>query len=148
MSETMRDFIRTIQDGNDEVFLLENEFMSDHTTFRIGGPADVYVEPATEEAFCRVMAEAEKRNIRTIVIGRGSNLLFDDAGFCGAVISTGQLRSIRIEGNTVYAGAGASLNACANAACEAGLTGMEFAFGIPGSCGGAAYMNAEFSARK
>ena len=81
MSETMRDFIRTIQDGNDEVFLLENEPMSDHTTFRIGGPTDVYVEPATEEAFRRVMAEAAKRNIRTIVIGRGSNLLFDDAGF-------------------------------------------------------------------
>lgn len=142
MSETMRDFIRTIQDGNDEVFLLENEFMSDHTTFRIGGPADVYVEPATEEAFRRVMAEAAKRNIRTIVIGRGSNLLFDDAGFRGAVISTARLRCIRVEGNTLYAGAGASLNACANAACEAGLTGMEFAFGIPGSVGGAVFMNA------
>lgn len=142
MSETMRDFIRTIQDGNDEVFLLENEPMSDHTTFRIGGPADVYVEPATEEAFRRVMAEAAKRNIRTIVIGRGSNLLFDDAGFRGAVISTARLRRIRVEGNTLYAGAGASLNACANAACEAGLTGMEFAFGIPGSVGGAVFMNA------
>ncbi|MBQ5886649.1 MAG: UDP-N-acetylmuramate dehydrogenase [Clostridia bacterium] len=142
MSETMRDFIRTIQDGNDEVFLLENEFMSDHTTFRIGGPADVYVEPATEEAFCRVMAETAKRNIRTIVIGRGSNLLFDDAGFRGVVISTARLRCIRVEGNTLYAGAGASLNACANAACEAGLTGMEFAFGIPGSVGGAVFMNA------
>lgn len=142
MSETMRDFIRTIQDGNDEVFLLENEPMSDHTTFRIGGPADVYVEPATEEAFRRVMAETAKRNIRTIVIGRGSNLLFDDAGFRGPVISTARLRCIRVEGNTLYAGAGASLNACANAACEAGLTGMEFAFGIPGSVGGAVFMNA------
>ena len=142
MSESMRDFIRAIQDGNDEVFVRENEAMSDHTTFRIGGPADVYIEPVAEEAFCRVMAEAAKRNIRTMVIGRGSNLLFDDAGFRGVVISTARLRCIRVEGNILYAGAGASLNACANAACEAGLSGMEFAFGIPGSVGGAVFMNA------
>ena len=58
------------------------------------------------------------------------------------MISTARLRCIRVEGNTLYAGAGASLNACANAACEAGLTGMEFAFGIPGSVGGAVFMNA------
>jgi UDP-N-acetylmuramate dehydrogenase len=142
MSESMRDFIRAIQNGSDEVFIRENEAMSDHTTFRIGGPADVYMEPATEDAFVRVMEETAKRNIRTMVIGRGSNLLFDDAGFRGAVISTARLRSIRVEGNVLYAGAGASLNACANAACEAGLTGMEFAFGIPGSVGGAVFMNA------
>ena len=116
--------------------------MCDHTTFRIGGPADVYTEPATEDAFVRVMEEAAKRNIRTMVIGRGSNLLFDDAGFRGAVISTGRLRTVRCAGNILYAGAGASLSACANAAWEQGLTGMEFSFGIPGSVGGAVFMNA------
>ena len=143
MSEKTEEFILAIEkDSRENVFVQKNESMCNHTTFRIGGPADAYIEPATEEAFCRVMAEAARRNIRTIVIGRGSNLLFDDAGFRGAVISTTQLRSIRIEGNTVHAGAGASLNACANAACEAGLTGMEFAFGIPGSVGGAVFMNA------
>ena len=143
MSEKTEEFILAIEkDSRENVFVQKNESMCNHTTFRIGGPADAYIEPATKEAFCRVMAEAARRNIRTIVIGRGSNLLFDDAGFRGAVISTTQLRSIRIEGNTVHAGAGASLNACANAACEAGLTGMEFAFGIPGSVGGAVFMNA------
>lgn len=143
MSEKTEEFILAIEkDSRENVFVQKNESMCNHTTFRIGGPADAYIEPATEEAFCRVMAEAARRNIRTIVIGRGSNLLFDDAGFRGAVISTTQLRSIRIEENTLHAGAGASLNACANAACEAGLTGMEFAFGIPGSVGGAVFMNA------
>lgn len=143
MSEKTEEFILAIEkDSREDVFIQKNESMCNHTTFRIGGPADAYIEPATEEAFCRVMAEAARRNIRTIVIGRGSNLLFDDAGFRGAVISTTQLRSIRIEENTLHAGAGASLNACANAACEASLTGMEFAFGIPGSVGGAVFMNA------
>lgn len=142
MSEKMENFILAIKQGGEDVFCAENEPMSAHTTFRIGGCADAYIEPATEEAFCRVMREASRRNIRTIVIGRGSNLLFDDEGFRGAVIATNQLRSIRVEGNRLYAGAGASLNACANGACEAGLAGMEFSFGIPGSVGGAVFMNA------
>ena len=143
MSDIIMDFIRVVRGyGAEEIFLAENEPMRAHTTFRIGGPADVYIEPSTQEAFCFVMAEASRRNIRTIVIGRGSNLLFDDAGFRGAVISTARLRGICCEGDILRAGAGASLNACANAACEAGLTGIEFAFGIPGSVGGAVFMNA------
>lgn len=143
MSEWMRDFVLAVGEGHGgDVSVWENESMAAHTTFHIGGAADVYIEPSTKEAFCRVMEEAHRRNIRTLVVGRGSNLLFDDSGFRGAVISTARMRSVRCEGNVLYADAGASLNACANAACESSLTGMEFAFGIPGSVGGAVFMNA------
>lgn len=143
MSDRIMELIHALRGyPRGEIFLAEKEPLRDHTTFRIGGPADVYIEPATEDAFCFVMVEAAKRDIRTIVIGRGSNLLFDDAGFRGAVISTGRLRTVRCAGNILYAGAGASLSACANAAWEQGLTGMEFSFGIPGSVGGAVFMNA------
>lgn len=143
MSEWIKDFVLAVQEGQrDSVFVWENESMAAHTTFRIGGAADVYIEPATAEAFCYVMAEADRRGIRTLVIGRGSNLLFDDSGFRGAVISTARMRSVRCDGDVLYADAGASLNACANGACDSSLTGMEFAFGIPGSVGGAVFMNA------
>lgn len=118
------------------------EPLSRHTTFRIGGPADFFLEPASPEALQFLLSEAHRCGVRTLVIGRGSNLLFDDSGFRGAVIATTSLRRVTCRGDRITAEAGASLHACAQAAMEASLSGMEFANGIPGSCGGAVFMNA------
>ena len=120
----------------------ENEPMSRHTTFRIGGAADLYFEPNSEEELLFLLRTSKEMNIRTLILGRGSNLLFDDAGFRGAVLSTASMRGIRADGCSLTAEAGASLRICANEALEHSLTGLEFAHGIPASCGGAVFMNA------
>ncbi len=119
-----------------------NELMSKHTTFQIGGAADYYIEPLTGEAMQAVLACAQKYSVRTKVIGRGSSLLFSDAGYRGAVISTSAMKQITVSDTEITAEAGASLTALAKAALEASLTGLEFANGIPGSVGGAVFMNA------
>ena len=126
----------------DPVALLENEPMSRHTTFRIGGPAALYLEPRDADALADVLALCRAGGVRTFLLGNGSNLLFDDAGYDGAVVSTARLNGIRAEGTLVTAGAGASLSAVCKAARDASLTGLEFAYGIPGSVGGAVVMNA------
>ena len=120
----------------------ENEPMSRHTTFRIGGAADLYFEPHSEEELLFLLRTSKELGIRTLILGRGSNLLFDDAGFRGAVLSTASMRAIRVAGSVLTAEAGASLRSCANEALEHSLTGLEFAHGIPASCGGAVFMNA------
>lgn len=121
-----------------------NEPMARHTTMKIGGPAEVYLEPASEE-FGPVVTFLRKNGIPLTVIGRGSNLLVSDSGIEGAVLSTGGLNGIAAKadhGPVITAGAGASLSAAARAAEDDSLTGLEFASGIPGSVGGAIYMNA------
>lgn len=135
-------YLGDIRACGDRVTLREQEPLCHHTTFRIGGPADLFLEPKDEETLRFLLRQAKKEGIRTIVIGRGSNLLFADAGFRGAVICTSGLRSLVVEDNRVTAGAGCTLASCANAAQAASLTGMEFAHGIPGSVGGAVFMNA------
>lgn len=119
-----------------------NEPMSDHTTFRIGGCADVYATPESEELLIRAVQIAREENVRYYVMGRGSNLLFSDDGYRGVVISTLELRNISVCGNTVICGCGASLNSIAVAARDASLEGLAFAYGIPGLVGGAVFMNA------
>lgn len=104
------------------------ELMARHTTFHIGGPADLYLEPRDEEALRFFLTYAREAGIRTIVIGRGSNLLFADAGFRGAVIATSSMRTLAVSGSALYAGAGVPLSACAHTAMENALTGMEFAY--------------------
>lgn len=120
----------------------ENEIMSRHTSFKIGGSADIYISPETVEQLKEVVLLAKKENIPFYVLGNGSNLLVSDKGIKGAVISTLKCNNIRIEDDTIYADAGAPLTAVCVAASNAGLTGLEFAFGIPGSIGGALFMNA------
>ena len=122
--------------------VLENEPMSRHTTFKIGGNADIYIEPATSEVVPLVNL-LRNQQIPFMVIGNGSNLLVSDHGIEGVVISLGKNASeITIEGNAITAEAGALLSRVANEAASHGLTGMEFAAGIPGSIGGAVFMNA------
>lgn len=118
-----------------------------HTTFRVGGPADVYVTPAASE-LAPLLRFLKESNEKYTVIGNGSNLLVADKGISGIVIQLGEpMTEIRMEENEaegcrIYALAGTKLSAVARAAADEGLTGMEFASGIPGSIGGAVVMNA------
>lgn len=120
----------------------EKEPMSRHTTFRIGGVADVLVTPDRKE-LPQVLKKAKELQIPVTVIGNGSNLLVGDKGIRGLVIEIGKpAEYVEIEGNRLVAGAGTMLGKAASSAAEAGLGGMEFAAGIPGSIGGAVVMNA------
>ncbi len=120
-----------------------NEPMSAHTSFKIGGGADYFVEPSTRKELVTVISEAEKSSLPITVIGNGSNLLVSDGGIEGAVISTLKMNSVKLlDGNRIYAEAGASLTAVCLFARAHSLSGLEFAYGIPGSIGGAVYMNA------
>lgn len=121
----------------------EREPLSRHTTFKIGGPAAVFCEPETEEQLAAALRSCKKAGARCYLLGKGSNILFADEGFDGVVLCLGRLPGrIRHEGDTLWAGAGESLARVCVAAAKAGLSGMEFAYGIPGSVGGAVYMNA------
>ena len=123
--------------------VLVNEPMSRHTTLKLGGPADYLAFPANEEEIAALFAEANAAGMNVTVIGHGSNLLVLDGGIRGLVISIGKnMRLIKRTGNSVTAQAGAMLGRVAAEAAEAGLTGMEFASGIPGTIGGGVTMNA------
>ena len=118
------------------------EPMACHTTFRVGGEADVYIEPSMDEV-APVLAYCRKEEIPVTVIGNGSNLLVGDKGIRGVVVCIGKAMSdVRVEDEVITAEAGALLSKVAAVARDASLTGMEFAAGIPGSLGGAVVMNA------
>ena len=142
VQELMRRVCRFTQENPDRIGVRLDEPMAKHTTFRIGGSADLYLEPNGEEELCFILRQAKELSVRTMVIGKGSNLLFDDAGYRGAIVSLSAMRDIRVNGTTLYAQAGATLRSAAVCALEASLSGFEFAHGIPGSCGGAVFMNA------
>ncbi len=121
----------------------ENEPMKKHTTFRIGGPARYFAEPSGKEELIDLLKVAKKYNIKPFIFGRGSNLLVSDAGIDTLVISLSERFSdIKVEGNKIYADAGAALSSISQAALKESLSGFSFASGIPGSLGGAIYMNA------
>lgn len=119
------------------------EPMSRHTTWRIGGPADVFVEPGGVDELRRTVVLARERSIPFLVIGNGSNLLVSDAGIHGLVIKICHgMSRVSVAGNTISAEAGARLSGLLQASREAGLGGFEFTAGIPGTVGGAIVMNA------
>lgn len=121
----------------------ENEPLSSHTTIKIGGPADLFIEPTSIENLEKVMELVQKYKVNWRVIGRGSNLLVSDKGIEGVVIKLGEkLNQLEISDTRIKVGAGYSLISLAMAAGKKGLSGLEFASGIPGSVGGAVYMNA------
>ncbi len=119
-----------------------NEPMHRHTSFKIGGNADVFVSVQTVEEFSLTLKLCKKAEVPVTVLGKGSNLLVSDKGIEGVVICLEKLNKITVEGEKIKAGAGVSLAALCNFAANEGLSGLEFAFGIPGSVGGAVYMNA------
>ncbi len=123
--------------------VLEHEFMRKHTTFKIGGPADVMVLPHTVEQIKQVVELCNENDVQYRVMGLGSNILVCDEGIECVVIKLAEnFADIRVSGCNVYAQAGASNEDVAKAALDAGLSGFEFACGIPGSVGGGAIMNA------
>lgn len=117
--------------------------MRDYTTFRAGGPADLLVSPKSAEQIRAVLQMCRQLEVPVTLLGNGSNVLVRDGGIRGAALRLGsEFSQIQIEGSMVIAQAGAKLAAVVSAALNAGLVGMEFAGGIPGSVGGGIYMNA------
>jgi UDP-N-acetylmuramate dehydrogenase len=125
---------------NTEVLI--NEPMSKHTTFRIGGPADYFVTPQDTESLNALLTFCTDNGLSVFHLGNGSNLLVCDSGIRGVVITTAKLNSIALCANNIQCGAGAKLSDVCRFAADAGLEGLEFAYGIPGTVGGAVYMNA------
>lgn len=124
------------------VFYLENEPMSAHTTFRIGGPAALYIRPHNAEALTAAARLLQETDMPLTVIGKGSNLLVSDMGYPGAILSTEAMTDISISENTVTCACGIGVTAAAAAVRDKSLSGMEFLYGIPGSAAGAVFMNA------
>lgn len=117
--------------------------LKDYTTFRVGGPAEIMVTVNTEEELENVIRYLGKCQKDYFILGNGSNLLVSDSGYSGVVVKlSGELTNIDVEGDTITAGGGAPLSKVCKAALDNSLTGMEFAYGIPGTVGGAIVMNA------
>lgn len=123
--------------------LRREEPMARHTTFKVGGPATLMALPGTEEELLVTVRTALEEGITPLFVGNGSNLLVDDAGLDALVVKTApRVSRVEVRENTLRAGAGISLAQLASEAADHGLTGLEFAHGIPGSLGGAVVMNA------
>ena len=123
--------------------LLLAEPMTKHTSFHIGGPAELMAQPQSEAELQSLLLKAAEAAVPVTLVGNGSNLLVRDKGIRGLVIKLGSmLRDINVSGNVLTFGSGVSLAQASKKAAELGLSGMEFAVGIPGSIGGAVYMNA------
>ncbi len=120
-----------------------NALLSQYTTFKIGGPADLLIEPAGEDVFARLVKVCRKQNVPFLLIGAGSNLLVSDAGIDGVVFRLAEgFDNVTVSGTEIEAGAAVSLAKLAKCAQRAALSGLEFASGIPGCLGGAVFMNA------
>ena len=123
--------------------LLLEEPMAKHTSFRIGGPADVLAQPADEAELAELLKRAGEHAVPVTLVGNGSNLLVRDKGIRGLVIKLSNIfSSITVDGNVMTFGSGISLAMASKKAASLSLSGMEFAVGIPGTIGGAVYMNA------
>lgn len=121
----------------------ENEPLAEHCTFKIGGPARLFVMPQEEENLCKAVSLCRDSGLPYYLLGNGSNILFADEGWSGVVLDVSALKTpIQREGCTFRVGAGVLLSSLCREALRAGLTGLEFAYGIPGTVGGAVYMNA------
>ena len=124
-------------------FVREQEPMSSHTTFRIGGPADYFVEVQNEKILADILCCCRQQGLPYFILGNGSNLLVSDEGYRGVMLSTKGFSQVEFRGKQmVCAGSGVMLSALALQVAERGLTGFEFASGIPGTLGGAIAMNA------
>ena len=138
------DFINVIYDlvELDVGEIFENEPMYKHTTYKVGGPARVFVKAKDVEAVQKVKKYVTENNIKHMIIGKGSDLLFSDKEYEGVIISLEELNKISINGSEVKAQAGVGLIPLAYQCAKTGLSGFEFAGGIPGTIGGGVYMNA------
>ncbi len=136
------DFLSEVREQMGERIKID-EPMKLHTTFQVGGPADYFVSPHSEEEIRILLKNAKDYEIPVFIVGNGSNLLVSDKGYRGMIVQIGKEYSdVTVEGEIVSAKAGASLAKIARTAYENGLGGFEFAAGIPGTLGGAVSMNA------
>lgn len=127
----------------DKTSIYREEPMKKHTTFRVGGNADYFIVPKTIDEVKNVVALCKETDMPYYILGNGSNLLVSDKGYRGVIIQIyKKMNEIHIEGNQIKVQAGALLSKIGSVALEAGLTGFEFASGIPGTIGGAVVMNA------
>ena len=139
----MEKFVMELQEKLGEEGLKLQEPMKDHTTFRVGGPADLFLMPENAEELKESIEILKKHDVPMMVIGNGSNLLVRDKGIRGAGIQVyNRMAEITVDDEIIEAQGGALLSAVAAKAADASLTGLEFASGIPGSIGGAVVMNA------
>ncbi|MDO4428405.1 MAG: UDP-N-acetylmuramate dehydrogenase [Atopobiaceae bacterium] len=123
--------------------VLVDEPMSEHTTFKVGGPADLYVIPESFDELREVLLACDEAGARRFLLGRGSDLLVSDEGYRGVIVAVGDgLVGVSVDGTQMTCQAGVDLREASEMACELGLSGLEFACGIPGSVGGACFMNA------
>lgn len=123
--------------------ILENENMANHTTFKCGGNASLYITPNSTDELVKVLEVLRKENYPYMVIGNGSNLLVKDSGYDGAIVEVDKkISEIDVRGEEIIVEAGAKLSKVATIAMENDLAGFEFAHGIPGNMGGAVVMNA------
>jgi UDP-N-acetylmuramate dehydrogenase len=119
-----------------------DEPMSEHSSFRIGGPADLYVLPADAAEAAEVLRVCVREGVPVFLLGGGTNILVSDRGVRGAVVDLSRLAGIRVEDSLVTALAGTPVSDVSEEACTRGLSGLEFAYSLPGSVGGAVWMNA------
>jgi UDP-N-acetylmuramate dehydrogenase len=140
MDEYMIDEFRKMIKGS----VVLNEKLARHTSFKIGGPADIWVQPADARELKNILLFARANKIHFFVIGGGSNILVKDEGVRGIVINLGSpfFRKIKASGTKVTVGAGCNVSGLIRSCCDAGLGGLESLIGIPGTVGGAVYMNA------
>ena len=130
---------REFYDAND---IKIDEKLSSYVNFKVGGPADILLTPKSKEQVIKSVEVCKKNNIPFYLIGNGSNILVRDGGFRGVVISLKEVSNIIVDGDKIEAECGAMLKAVSDKAMENSLTGFEFACGIPGTIGGAVFMNA------
>ncbi len=139
----MQDLMERLQEAAGPECVFSQEPMCRHTTFRIGGPADLFVAPDTVEKVAQVIRVCREAGVPFYVIGNGSNLLVSDGGYRGVIVQIYKnLSAVQIEDGMISAEAGAMLSVIAKKAMASSLTGFEFASGIPGTIGGAVVMNA------
>ncbi len=135
-------FICEITERYPDLTVDREHSLAAHTTMRVGGKAALALFPASSDQLCFALELCVKYSYKHAVLGHGSNVICSDSGYDGIIIRTERMNSVTVKGDTVFAECGASLNALARAARDSSLTGAEFMYGIPGSVGGACYMNA------
>jgi UDP-N-acetylmuramate dehydrogenase len=122
--------------------VIENAYMKDYTTYKVGGKVICVVYPDDEQSLIELLCSIKANSIKYKIIGNGSNVIFNDSGFNGVIIKLDNFNNLNIINNKITVGAGYMLNKLALRVSRLGFTGMEFATGIPGTVGGAIYMNA------
>ncbi|MFP4015527.1 MAG: UDP-N-acetylmuramate dehydrogenase [Halanaerobiales bacterium] len=131
-----------VLDKIEELEVKYNVSIKEYTSFKIGGPVDIFAVPHSITALQKLLKAISKNNLDFFILGKGSNIIVGDRGYRGIVIYTGELKKVNLEKDTLTAEAGITLASLANKALASGLTGLEFASGIPGTLGGALFMNA------